>query len=84
MLEEGFVWGMVILVGFWAVIYVFRSSHWFKSSNYSENEVQKDEMVEPKVIRDPEKYLCQQVKFMVRLKKKMRRFKERKERQKDL
>jgi hypothetical protein len=66
--------GCFLVFAFWCLKCCL-PSQWFETSG---PEVRFPEDA-PKIKTDPAKALAQQVKFMLRLKKKMRRFKERKE-----
>ena len=64
------------------VIFVFIFfQQWRKKQKSSENETL-DPLIEengPKIVIDPAKAFCQRMKFVVRLKKRMREFKSRKD-----
>ena len=46
-----------------------------RKNEIEDDDEDEDEEEKPKIVLDPQKQLAQQVKFVIRLKKKMRRFK---------
>ncbi len=78
------LWITLTISFFVAIVIILVCQLWFNRFG-SDNEVifneQTDDNDEPRIVTDPGKAFCKQVKFMVRLKRRMRDFKAKKDQQ---